>query len=257
MLFGKAARGAAVLHQCSLLPCRTEALGNLTKCYLTLVTQEVVKLLEKDQAVSFVREHNNPHDANAIKVETLDGVQIGYVPKGYTDAFASETNFGRVLSVGKTASGDQYGASVGVVPEAPSLTVDVLPSELEAYEDPSTYLKPGLWQSLQQEALQRCSQCCEVSGVVTERLLTVPLWRFLYDKATVQLIGALAVCEPVWRAKQMHKLTDVQQAGQVMQAVNDWNERERQAYVQYALVFRPQVMNNIKGWKVDTSLVER
>jgi len=51
--------------------------------------QEAIKGLQEGEAILLRREPDNPHDPNAIAVDTRDGDQIGYLPRhGFADEYA-------------------------------------------------------------------------------------------------------------------------------------------------------------------------
>ena len=53
----------------------------------------------------FVKEPNNPYDPNAVAVQTLDGQDLGYMPRDINHRFLLDTCFGYVYSVGQTEQG--------------------------------------------------------------------------------------------------------------------------------------------------------
>eukprot|EP00466_Bigelowiella_natans_P018819 jgi/Bigna1/81207/fgenesh1_pg.78_\ len=67
--------------------------------------QRIVKALQPRQIVRLEREPTNPYDPDAIAVRTLNGTQIGYVPRALTSRFRHPIAFGRVESIGKSPSG--------------------------------------------------------------------------------------------------------------------------------------------------------
>jgi hypothetical protein len=46
-----------------------------------------VKTLLPGQPVMLLREPWNPHDKEAVRVETLSGVKLGYVPRDHNNKF--------------------------------------------------------------------------------------------------------------------------------------------------------------------------
>ena len=55
-----------------------------------------LNLKEGDRLV-FYREPNNPHDPQAIRIETLDKIKIGYVPRRDNVVFSRLMDAGKVL----------------------------------------------------------------------------------------------------------------------------------------------------------------
>ena len=80
--------------------------------------QAVVALLQFRETVVLKREPDNPYDANAIRVERLDGAQIGYIPKemAITIAPLMDANGEALQGVVSMLTGSAYnGHSLGVV----------------------------------------------------------------------------------------------------------------------------------------------
>ena len=62
--------------------------------------------------VELRHEPDNPYDTNAVKVLTLDGLDLGYVPRTETAKFQFKTTFGHVISVGPAADSGLSGVLV-------------------------------------------------------------------------------------------------------------------------------------------------
>ena len=69
-----------------------------------------------------VKEPDNPHDPNAIAVQTLSGQTAGYVPKEHTARFPHDITFGHVYSSGRASSVGLWGATVSHQPFCKYLT---------------------------------------------------------------------------------------------------------------------------------------
>ena len=54
--------------------------------------QQVISRLSLKEAVRFRRDPENPYDYNAVKVETLNGEQIGFVPRGQAPSISTLLN---------------------------------------------------------------------------------------------------------------------------------------------------------------------
>lgn len=64
--------------------------------------------------MEFRHEPDNPYDSNAVKVVTLDGLDLGYVPRTETAKFQFKTTFGHVISVGPAADSGLSGVLVSL-----------------------------------------------------------------------------------------------------------------------------------------------
>lgn len=53
--------------------------------------------LKEDDRLVFYREPENPHDPQAIRIETLDKIKIGYVPRRDNVVFSRLMDAGKVL----------------------------------------------------------------------------------------------------------------------------------------------------------------
>ena len=60
-----------------------------------------------------VREPHNPHDADAVAVQSLHGHGLGYVPRTETHRLPQPVTFGRVQSIGAEANTGNLGLTVG------------------------------------------------------------------------------------------------------------------------------------------------
>jgi HIRAN domain len=59
-----------------------------------------------------VREPHNPHDADAVAVQSLHGHGLGYVPRTETHRLPQPVTFGRVQSIGAEANTGNLGLTV-------------------------------------------------------------------------------------------------------------------------------------------------
>ncbi|GAX82980.1 hypothetical protein CEUSTIGMA_g10407.t1 [Chlamydomonas eustigma] len=93
--------------------------------------QENVKDLSPGQPVMLLREPWNPYDSEAVRVETLSGQQLGYIPRDHNNMFqVHEILFGHVQSVGQSVETDNWGAKVSAYPLLMSPFISPLPSQL-------------------------------------------------------------------------------------------------------------------------------
>lgn len=61
--------------------------------------QDVFKRLEKNDPLLLEREADNKYDSNAIKVLTIDGEKLGYIPKRDNSIFTRLMDAGKILHV--------------------------------------------------------------------------------------------------------------------------------------------------------------
>ena len=59
--------------------------------------QDVFKELEKNVPLLLEREADNKYDSNAIKILTVDGEKLGYIPKRENDVFCRLMDAGKIL----------------------------------------------------------------------------------------------------------------------------------------------------------------
>ena len=59
--------------------------------------QDVFKRLEKNDPLILEREADNKYDSNAIKVLTIDGEKLGYIPKRDNCIFSRLMDAGKIL----------------------------------------------------------------------------------------------------------------------------------------------------------------
>lgn len=214
--------------------------------------------LLKGSALAFVKEHHAGAQ-QSIRVETLGGEEVGHVNPDMMDLFIFDVKFGEMWNIEYNRFAGQWveEANVGVCLGVPPLALQLLPTALNAYQDnPAAALGAEVWRRLEAAALGRCFGRCEVTGVAAADLHVVPVWRVLPHNATVQLVGSLAVCEPVWWALQVHKFGKEAQAPllEVFAIVNHWTLEECQIYIEHAQRLQRR-MDEIEGWRVDVSSV--
>ncbi len=101
-------------------------------------SQAVVSKLRVNQGVFFEQDPHNPYDPHAVRVCTLSGEHLGYVPRDFTHHMKREFSFGAVRSMG-TAAGTNpplVGASVCAHNTVPGMEMEVLPPAMaEAAEE--------------------------------------------------------------------------------------------------------------------------
>jgi len=199
--------------------------------------QEVLAQLETRQVLAFVREPTNPYDPDAVRIETLAGAQVGYVPATppLTPDFTFETSFGRVLSVGKAQGSDLLGAVVAAQPALPPLAP---PPAGAARCEPSAGPTAAAWAARSAAALARAGGRCEVTCVAAgpaAPLAPMPLYRAHAEQGVLQLVGALAVSAAVHRAlaalATREEGAERADAARLLAAVNGWSEGEAAEYL--------------------------
>jgi single-stranded-DNA-specific exonuclease len=81
--------------------------------------QSVIRTLQEGQVLYFVREPDNPYDANAINVKTADGRSVGFIAKDKNSSLAYDLDHGKQYDVhvsGITGGGFDcaYGVNIKV-----------------------------------------------------------------------------------------------------------------------------------------------
>ena len=78
--------------------------------------QDVFKRLEKNDPLLLEREADNEYDSNAIKVLTMDGEKLGYIPKRDNDIFCRLMDAGKIIHarVYSCYQDDYYNWSVSI-----------------------------------------------------------------------------------------------------------------------------------------------
>ena len=65
-----------------------------------------------DQALMLEKEPENEYDPNAIRIQTLSGAVLGYVPRDLTARFPYPVTFGHVVHLGQVPDSGLWGALV-------------------------------------------------------------------------------------------------------------------------------------------------
>jgi hypothetical protein len=198
--------------------------------------------VRRGEPVQFVREPLNQWDPNAVAIVSLaSGLQLGYVPKERTAAFAADGVCGRVASVGAAGDSGLLGCILDVRPGLPSLTLPVLPPGLEhAGELGGGGLGPQDAQQLAGGALREAGGRCQVTGMAAGEgaaLVVVPQWHADAARRALVCTGALAVCPHVHAAMQLLGLPAARRgaARELLGLVNWWGEAEVEGYVRHVV----------------------
>ncbi|KAK9834983.1 hypothetical protein WJX81_001972 [Elliptochloris bilobata] len=223
--------------------------------------QALLAALQPDQALALVREPDNEHDPNAIRVQTLGGAVVGYVPRDLTRRFQHETTFAHVYGIGVAADAGLYGVQVMVRPSLPPLTLEALPAALAQHASLGAVLPPGDWERLCRNACRAASYRCEVSrgaGAAPGPPLECHERWVLDDEAGVaSLAGLQALCPEVHAVKHMLAQRDErrrQEALWTLQAMNEWTVMEAEDYSGHVRGLAAR--RNTHAWRVDCSWLE-
>ena len=66
--------------------------------------QREISKLKIGQSLRFVPEPTNPYDVNAVKIETLDGIQVGYVSKDQNKDISYNIRMNKVKYIVKVSN---------------------------------------------------------------------------------------------------------------------------------------------------------
>lgn len=68
--------------------------------------QDALRKVSVGDRVSLVHEPDNPYDCNAISVENIEGVQIGYIPKAVNEKFLkADVRSGTIVTLKRVEDG--------------------------------------------------------------------------------------------------------------------------------------------------------
>lgn len=79
--------------------------------------QDILSSVRKGQEMDLVREPDNQHDANAIRVCTMDGRQVGYIARDIAERLAKQIDSGDTIKafVERVTGGSKSAPSRGCV----------------------------------------------------------------------------------------------------------------------------------------------
>jgi len=248
--------------------------------------QDAVKELEQRQPVALVKEPDNKFDASAVRVETLCGKQLGYIPRDTTCNIKHDTCFGHVLSMGPNAKG-LFGASILVRPTLPPLTLEMFPPNLPpTASNLSSYISEAACERLRMQTCKAAEYRCTITGARGTEY--IELWEWDAASATIALrgltcvhpeiaavalhLGTLHSLSPplpelpcsaglnallrslMYQAKRIPQLSTKEstEAVRLLRGVNQWKVRDCKAYfasvqMQYMMMYSNQT------WSVDVS----
>ncbi|KAK9816032.1 hypothetical protein WJX74_000596 [Apatococcus lobatus] len=215
--------------------------------------QSLIPQLQEGRPVEFRHEPDNPYDSNAVKVLTLDGLDLGYVPRAETATFGFNTTFGHVISVGPAADSGLSGVLVRAWPTLPPLTVDAFPSELAPVVNLSTLLSGADWEQLAHKTYATADHRCEVTGGVGPAwpVECQEVWEFDDKQHVLRLMGMTALAPEVHLAKHIMQLDGQQQsrALETLEQVNMWNLGDVETYLKGVAEQAQHRSNHI--WQLD------
>eukprot|EP00193_Tetraselmis_chui_P000137 CAMPEP_0177760614 /NCGR_PEP_ID=MMETSP0491_2-20121128/5358_1 /TAXON_ID=63592 /ORGANISM="Tetraselmis chuii, Strain PLY429" /LENGTH=311 /DNA_ID=CAMNT_0019276519 /DNA_START=172 /DNA_END=1107 /DNA_ORIENTATION=+ len=214
--------------------------------------QDAVKELEQRQPVALVKEPDNKFDASAVRVETLCGKQLGYIPRDTTCNIKHDTCFGHVLSMGPNAKG-LFGASILVRPTLPPLTLEMFPPNLPpTASNLSSYISEAACERLRMQTCKAAEYRCTITGARGTEY--IELWEWDAASATIALRGLTCVHPEIAAAKRIPQLSTKEstEAVRLLRGVNQWKVRDCKAYfasvqMQYMMMYSNQT------WSVDVS----
>lgn len=210
--------------------------------------QANVAQLLPGQALAFVKEPENAYDPHAVAVTTLDAVPLGYVPRERTQAFVHSVCFGKVLSVGKAASG-LWGCSADVQPKMPPLVVLPVPETLKRRLHVAEYLSGTAWEHFCAGVLERSGSRCTISAAPTE--VVTERWDFDVDARVIRLTGFAAQAPEVTHVQYM--LESGEDLRGELAAANAWDGKDVERYVGW--VSGVQQRFSEMEWTVDLSVL--
>jgi len=214
--------------------------------------QEAVARLKLHQGLAFEKEPENPYDPNAVAVQTLDGISLGYVPKERTGAFLHTVCFGRVQSAGQTEGG-LWGCNAEVQPRIPAVVVLPVPSNLTGKCHVAELLEGPEWEALKLDILNKSAGRCSVSGAATNSV--GEQWEVRQEEKIFKLQGFQAQAPEVSRISYM--LESGEDLSKEVAKMNGWSKKDLNAYLGYVEKQRKSG-NGEKGeeWKLDLKVLE-
>ncbi|GAB5370396.1 hypothetical protein AAMO2058_001489300 [Amorphochlora amoebiformis] len=228
--------------------------------------QEVLKSLLPGEVVTLEHEPNNPFDSAAVAVRTLNGTQLGYVPRGLTQRFKqSSMSFGVVESVGANPEG-LLGLRVSVRPDQVGLFLHIPPRGYESKVDIQSMLQPEEWVELCRQTIDRYGARCAITGVQGEGLVCEPIFVNvdLFDpntqkldrkKRIYKLWGLLPLSPPLARARRVYESAqddaELESSIGLLCIANNWRWEQAVKYVEEAFSANEQLDQHETEWIID------
>jgi hypothetical protein len=198
---------------------------------------EAVQHVKQGDAVALVKEPSNEYDSNAVKVVSLSGKLLGYVPRGVNEKFTLHHVFGRVAYVGRDESklDSLIGIKVSSYPLLMSPCVSPVPAQREAMlkED----LGPDVWSRLCSDAIKGSFGLCQFTAAPPAKdyeLELKPVWKI--EGLDITLVKLALVSKDVASA---HRLLDLdvdseeyKQGCMALMLINRWNQDHLNAHIE-------------------------
>ncbi|KXZ56742.1 hypothetical protein GPECTOR_1g669 [Gonium pectorale] len=240
--------------------------------------QELIRALQPLQSVLLEREPYNPHDPSAVRVVDLLGRTLGYIPRknDQNARFKYERGFAVIAGAGLAGASGKYGASLYARPTVPCLTLDPFPlaaSDSWRHTEMAATFKDR-WPQLQATTLAAAGHRCEVTGLSHDELplLVVPQWRYNSAANAAQLVGLMALSQPLAEAKARlergvvaaaskssadmvaRSLEELQQTpdGQLFAELNGISAEDATGYFKFELGGTQSAME--QGWRTEVLL---
>ncbi|PRW60715.1 single-stranded-DNA-specific exonuclease [Chlorella sorokiniana] len=220
--------------------------------------QSLIPLLQKDQAVACVREPDNPHDPNAVAVRTLDGRNLGYIPRDRTVLFSQDLCFGHVQSAGRQGEEGLWGFNIVTQPTVPPVEVHAWPAALRPHLNLASQLaRDEAWQRLQQDAFARAQGRCEVTSAFLESpaAAVAPRWQCDEPARVLRLVGLRAEAPEVQQVGALlelraHNPSAAGHAAALLQQLNGWSPADVQLYLAH-IDHLAAARSSQQGWRLD------
>ena len=248
--------------------------------------QDAVSSLLPGEGVRLVREPDNPADPAAVRVETLAGARLGYVPRdrtgevcppGWEAVGGASHCYARVVSVGQAHPDEgeagagvgaadpaaaPWGAAVSIHPGLPPLDLDALPPSLRPAADLAAWLPPPVWDALRGATATAAGFRCGVTGGRGAGcgVCVHEVWALDTPARVAALVGLQALAPEVHIVKHGLSLArpqDVATAVATLRSVNEWSVEEA-AGAARAAAEAAAAAEAEGGWRLDLGwLVER
>jgi HIRAN domain len=215
--------------------------------------QEAVSQLEPLQGLAFKKEPENPYDPNAVAVNTLDGISLGYVSKERTEAFTRPICFGQVHSAGQAEGSGMWGCSAEVQPHVPPVIVLPIPANLTGKCHVAELLQGSSeWEARQAEILKRSEGRCSVSGSSTNYV--GEQWDVRAKERVFRLLGFSSQAPEV--ARIAHMLETGEDLKRELAVMNGWSDEDLKRYLKG--VEKQRSSTSEEGqWKLDLKVLEK
>lgn len=212
-----------------------ESKVDLVECRVAGVSfrPDSIEKVKRGDPVALMREPSNKYDENAVRVLTLAGEHLGYVPRTMNEGFRlHELVFGKVTYVGRdeTRPDSTLGMKITSYPQLMSPSVSPVPAHQEsALKD---LCGPDLWSRMCSDAINASNGSCQVTAAPPTQahpLEFIPVWR-LEEGFDVGLVRLALVSHEIASA---HRLLDLEPGSeadklgrQALMFINRWSPRD-------------------------------